>query len=521
MFNSQYEFFIEDFEKKLGLIGNAIDELKLIKYDLSSYISELFVSLGQFVNFRNIEVKVGNLQKLDIDNVSKAMELFKNDEFSDAKFILPNGKEILFKDTFDSLLKSLDIVQENEKRLGLTEILFPIEFIMNRSFQEMIIMLGDKAPIDKLQDMIVNKLAILTEIDIKILWSYVKEEFRDNEFGFEYDEEILEKDFFKVDDVKELRAKIARYITYLRPKLVLKRIKNGKTTSPIFSFGIARILALHESQIEDLTFNELTLVKIVNRILDFWDQVLHEEKDILCAHIGISPDGYIALLKPRDIDHSLEDDWGDFGSDKIKSYRIILFELRRLLKIADCYITRQTDIEKALFQYKLGYEIFAKENNKRFKSNKAPIELTLQKELCKYLLERGIYSYGKSFGTHEIDLMVEQPGKIYVLETKIYKSNFSLENFERHIRRDFIQLSEYLDIESSSAYGILVIYNLTDVLLLMSKQWISKRIWILPINITSLTPSKRKQSIKIEESDKKPFIRFESLDVEPFRRKKN
>lgn len=426
-----------------------------------------------------------------------------------------DGNEIIFQEVIENLLKVLEFIKNNKVRLGLTEILFCLEIVVNNYFDRMIFILEDRAPIGELQKLVQTKLNILTDNNIKILWSYIKGDFSDSFYGFQYDEEILGASFFKVGTVGQLREKIAKYVTFLRAKIMLKRFKEGKTESPMFAFGVARILGMHNTVVKNFTLSEVTLIKIISRILGFWEKVLFGDKNELCAPLRISAEGRIVFLKPRDIDKDLDNHWFDFKVDDIKSYQVILCELRRLLKIANGYITRQTDIEKSLFQYKLKYEIFAKEKNREFKAKNAPNELLLQKELCAFLIERGIYSYGKSFGTHEIDLMVEQSGKTYVIETKIYKSYKGVGTFERRIKSDLIQLSEYLDREDSiSAWGILVIYNLTDVFIEQPKKWIRKRFWILPINISGVTPSLRNKKMMIEESDVKNLIRCCFLDIE-------
>ncbi|MBL7198402.1 MAG: hypothetical protein ISS47_09935 [Candidatus Omnitrophica bacterium] len=512
MFSDQYEFFIDDFEKKLGLLNNKEDKIKVIRGDLKNFINGMFINLGRCINFREIEIQLGDLQKIDIATIANAAKLFSKDEFFNASFTFGNGKQINFKEVFDSLSKQLDAMQQDEVQLGTTEVLFRLEMFINSSFERMIVILRERAPIRELHAMVLKKLENLAEGDIKILWSRVKEEFREPEYGFEYNKEILGEDFFKVKEIGELRDKIAKYVTDFRPKIISERLKIGKTTSPIFSFGIARMLGIYKSYAKDLTLNEVAFIKIINRILEFWNELLCGEKEDLCMLLGISSEGRIASLKARDLDHDLSGSWADFKNDSIRSYQLILCELRRLLKIINYYITRQTDVEKALFQYKLKYEIFAKENNKTFNDKGAPNELFLQKELCAYLLEKNIYSYGKSFGSYKIDLMIDQPGEVYILETKIYRGIIKLRTLEHRIYRNFIQLDEYLDKELNSPYGILIIYNITNILIKTPKNWLRKRLFILPINISEVTPSKRQQSITIEESEEKGTIRFISDD---------
>ncbi len=507
MFSDQYEFLIEDFENKLRLIDqNKREILDLIKGDLKTFVRSLFESLGKGINFKDIETRLNDLQKIDLDAISKAAELFNREEFLECSFTFNTGKKNYLKEELDRLLDTLKKLKEDEVKLGLTELLFRLEWSANGIFQQMICILGDKTPIKQLQGMIEKKLKVIPDNDIKILWSYIKEELSDKRLGFSYDKEILGADFLKPCSIDDLRKRITQYLTIFRPKILVKSFKAGQTAVPIFSFGIARILGIHKYYAKDLNLNEFMIIKIINRITEFWEQILYAKKDELCNLLGISPEGRIVSFET--IDDIGGKVWFDkHNTDRITSYKLVLYELRRLLKITDYYVTRQTDIEKALFHYKLKYEIFAKENASKFQKKDAPKELYLQKEICSFLLERDIYSYGKQFGASEIDLMVDQPGETFIIETKIYKNIAKLETIEQHIKSNIIQLSDYLDKETSSAYGILVIYNTTDVLIQSPNTWLQKRFWILPINISKITASQRKKSIRIEESDISKIIR--------------
>jgi len=519
MFSDQYEFLIEDFENKLHLIyQNQQNDFDLIDGDFKIFIRSLFENLGNGINFRDIETRLKDLQKIDLDAIYNAAKLFDKAEFYKCSYVFNSGKKIYLKDELDDLLKELKKMKKDAEKLGKINLLFQLELYTNSDFEQMICILGDKAPTIKLQAMIDGKLKGLSDNDIKILWSYIKEEFRNKRHGFTFDTKILGTVFFKPCGIDNLRKRITQYLVLFRPKIIVKRLKAGQTSTPIFSFGIARILGIHKSYVKDLNLNELMIIRIINRVIDFWENILNCKKDELCKPLGLSPEGCIVSYETME-DKTNKNTWFESNTtNRNTSYKLVLYELRRLLKITDYYITRQTDIEKALYQYKFKYEIFAKEKASIFQKKNTPNELYLQKELCSYLLERDIYSYGKLFGTSEIDLMVDQPGETYVIETKIFKNIARLDTIERHITSNIIQLSEYLDKETSAAHGILVIYNTTDVLIQSPNTWLQKRFWILPINISGITACQRKKSIRIEESDIKKIITCIPINAEPSRR---
>jgi hypothetical protein len=123
-------------------------------------------------------------------------------------------------------------------------------------------------------------------------------------------------------------------------------------------------------------------------------------------------------------------------------------------------------------------------------------ELLLQKELCKFLVERNIFAVGTKFGRNETDLFAEHGGEEYTIEAKVFPVKRSLS--QSALKRAVVQLQNYLDQRPSTPRGILVIYNLTDALLTASRTWIQGRYWILPINLQALPPSRRKRSFVIE-----------------------
>ena len=343
MFSEQYEFLIEDFENKLCLIDQN-EGINLIKGDLKTFVRSLFENLGKGINFRDIETRLDDLQKIDLDAISKAAKLFNKEGFFNYSFTFNDGKKIHFKKVFDYLFEALETMRQCEVKLGITEVLLRLEWVANGAFQQMIYILGNKAPMKQLQSMVEKKLKIISDNDIKILWSYVKEEFREKTHGFSYDKEILGPNFFKSYSVVALKKKIAQYLVLFRPKIIVKRFKEGQTTTPILSFGIARILGIHKCYAKDLNLNEFMIIRIINRVIEFWQNILYGKKDELCNPLGISSEGRIVSFETLE-DGINRNSWFErYTTDLIKSYKLVLYELRRLLKITDYYITSQTNI---------------------------------------------------------------------------------------------------------------------------------------------------------------------------------
>lgn len=342
MFSEKYNIFLDDLETKLSLVTNPNKEMDLLKTDLKSLIPDLFYNLAQEIDFKKIELCLDQQQKVDIDAIVEGASLFNKEEFLQEVFIFPDGHKKEFNVELNHLLKVLKTIKTHEIKLGMSEVALRLEWFANGTFENLIYILGEKAPTKQLEILIKKKVDFLNEQDINTLWSYIKNEFRDTDNFFAYDEQILGKNFLEDSSLPNLRKKIIQYIAYLRANIVKKKIINGKTSIPIFAFGIARLLSISERKVKDLDLNETTVLRIIHRIGVFWEKILCGDKNKLWGHLGISAAGRIACLNSRDLDHTLDDTWIDFGFDKAKNYKIIISELRKLLKIVDTYPLKQS-----------------------------------------------------------------------------------------------------------------------------------------------------------------------------------
>jgi hypothetical protein len=158
----------------------------------------------------------------------------------------------------------------------------------------------------------------------------------------------------------------------------------------------------------------------------------------------------------------------------------------------------ESSIEAALFQYKLGLEVML--SRKHVAKCR---ELHMQKELCRFLVERNIRAFGKSFGRAESDLLAELPGGRFLLETKLVKKVS-----ESSIRHYITQLKAYMDQEEAATRGVLVIYNLSDTTILADRKWLRQNLWILAINLDSASPSKLRSRLMIEDGGSDSLVRF-------------
>jgi hypothetical protein len=210
--------------------------------------------------------------------------------------------------------------------------------------------------------------------------------------------------------------------------------------------------------------------------------------------LALGLDSHSALLRK---DRTL------FESSKPKTPPLesLCYEIRKLSQIVDLLAARVGPVEKTLRQYKLGIEILAPEIIDELQDKN---EIRLQKDLAKFLIERGIHANGTHFGRSETDLVSTDSGNQYILEVKKLLGKGSLTT--ARIKAALVQLQSYMDQHPSSPFGILVIYNFTDTVLLAPQSWIRGRFWVLAINLQRKAPSGRARSLTVEAGDSSETI---------------
>jgi hypothetical protein len=172
-----------------------------------------------------------------------------------------------------------------------------------------------------------------------------------------------------------------------------------------------------------------------------------------------------------------------------------------LISYASLYAAHYSPVEKVLYRYKLGLEVLAPTNRSEFQRYVGNEE-KVQRLLCKHLIENGINAFGTKFGRSEIDLLCGTGQEAYVVETKVVSKGLT----PRTISANLAQLQSYMSQQVPTRRGVLLIYNLSDVVLGTLNRWIKGRFWILPINLCASSPSHRKRMIEIREGKGESLI---------------
>lgn len=487
---------VEDLEKCSGAIPNEV-----LSQDVKSLIAQVVSQIARNVDINDLESRLTTLSSLDMNDLRLLIEK--------AKIIAASCEAIDLQtrsiDPAQSIMELERFVSDIGPKAPLLkaeEVVLRIDLAGSHILDEILFCAAaSHKPVDGIKDMVRRKLKKVDEDVINVIWSRIVGEF-DEARGSQpmvRDETVMSEGFLRGEDIDRTREKIAEYIVELKPGLIVSMFKNSIFQYPAEVPGSLRIIASIDAElvlsIEDW---EIMLAKSISRLACIWHDVLYQDSKDIARVLGISKDG--RLLNGPDYKETEK----HISPTNIKqSHQLAFLELRKLLHIADSIVSTDSPVERVLWQYKLGLEVMTPEITEDIEKKR---ELLLQKELCKFLIEHGIYAVGTQFGRSQTDLSIEGTMDSYIVETKVYRKTDRLS--ERSLRKDLSQLQSYMDQCPRKNRGILAIYNMTDCLLEKPRTWLHQKFWILPINLQSQPPSGRDKTMTVEESDDGSLIRI-------------
>jgi hypothetical protein len=355
-----------------------------------------------------------------------------------------------------------------------------------------------KADLTPIVQLARKKLELLDDYQVMDVWSRVQREFSPETLdAMEVDSDILPENWVRTTTLPEITEKIANYLVILKPRLELVMFKTGRHLIPHDAPSLALLLSLSESAAATpiLPF-ELDLASALGRLRSYWEKVLIQSPIDFDRALGLSlGESFLDCKEYQGVASNVT-------RATPNSDRLIIYELKKIIRATDSFLTYESPVEKALSQYKLGIEVIAPDNIKGLVRKK---ELRLQKELCRFLLERGVFTVGTKFGRSETDLLANFPDEGFIIEAKVYKQKTRLT--EKTIKSNLVQLQSYMDQNPTRTRGILVMYNFSSTLISAPRQWIAGRFWFLPINLQQERPSGRNRSLVIERGDGDDVIR--------------
>ncbi len=490
----RYRQIIELLEKELSALSDKEGKESLHE-EIASLTFSVVGEVKECVDIAELERKLSPYKRVDSQSLKKALSILENAQDRLVARTSPSGTVLDPKERLRLLSAHLKDIEEQEFKLGEIEVLLRLELLLNSLFDHVLMCLLPKDPaLSELKQLLKSKLDALKDDDIMMLWGAVQKEFRskDDPSGFVVDDKAHA--FLQISSIQNVKDKLVEYLVEFRPQLRIQAVEQERTIYLQPVLGVPRLLTLRtHANLEPITTDQANLLRVLSKVVWLWDACFARPKEEILNFFGVPADGFVAvgeehrkLTKIRNHNEPLE--------------KLLLLQLQKVLSYVGLLGAPTSNIEKVLWVYKLGLEVTMPDSGKRLKNLR---EERIQRELCKFLLEHGIQAYGTKFGSSEIDLLLQQGGEQYVIETKVYTTSPS----GNQIRKNLVQLQMYMSQQRLTPKGVLVIYNFTDTAIVPPRKWILGRYQILPINLGTRTPSRKEKSIEIEVAGGEELIK--------------
>lgn len=488
MANAEVAYLLErvgDARSRLEARGER--RLAWINQDVEEVVLEAAEFLRRALNFPELETQLVTRSQIDRDALDAVVQALEAVDPSQFELKLPDGTELAWRDRLESLRNLVDSLAQPESREEI-EVGLRLSLVGDSALEKLLIALSPNHPVRVLvQERLATKLHLLDDQEALDYWARLRAEVDPSrESHLPTDATIASSTFFDLGDATTVRPRIAEYLARVRPLLIRKDLCRGQTRVPAGQAGLAVVLSWtsHPST-KAWSTRQRIAIRSLGRIALTWSG----DKDELAQALGIKPDGFfIGGRAEQEAKRALgrRESQGPDETD-------LLAEVAKLLRISEREVgTPDSPIERTLRAYKLGLEVVAGDIQA---SHSKLNELRLQRELCRFLVERHIPAYGTQFGWSEVDLRTEDALGAVLIEAKKVTKVPS----EADINRWLTQLGSYLDQEHRALRGVLAIYNFSPAPILAPTTTIRLKYLIVAVNLCPTSPSKRRTAIEIVE----------------------
>ncbi|WP_437302823.1 hypothetical protein [Sorangium sp. So ce388] len=480
---------------------------KLTLDELGALAERLVFEISPSLDLLQVEQDLKTVDDLDIGALREATSLLAGFQLSDVP--VTSERTISFNEELSKLQELIEELQDQQPSLHLREAWFRLEMLADRHlFYILLCAAAANADVSPLVERAREKLRHLPEVTLVTLWARVQREFERDGIGppMRSDAPDVPPGFLNLGSAEELAHKLALYAFSIKPRLVVDRFNEGVYSYGLDSMGPARMLAINTNA--STIGRELRTVdfsRAISRFSALWSTILNRQISELAELVGLpTKSRLLSGTQAKDASNAFKD------VPMPERPALAVYELQHFILLVQRYSSPSSSLVQALMQHKLGLEVTLPESAARIAGKG---ELLLQKELCRFLLERGIYSEGTKFGPFEADLFAQVRAQAYILEAKLVTA--AKPPTEAMVRGSLAQLQDYMDKRVVRPRGILVIYNLSDTLLNGPGLWLRGRYWVAAINLGTGTGSRRRRSLVIEERTGPELFAVHKIDEIP------
>lgn len=482
------------FLQRIGDLEPLVADIptELLQEDLTGLILDVLAYAGRTIDMEDLNRTLLARSHIDVETLRQSVTIFEGLQLDGPYHFLPSR----YLDTA-SLLEGyrtfVDRLAEEAPTLGARRLEVRLNLDSDPLEYLLLCAASDGADLTPIIEIVRNKLNLVDEDSIVDVWSRIQSEFSLDRVCFMHaDSDIIPVNWLRTTTMDDLKHKIAHYVVDLKPRLTLRMYEAGRDGLPFTGTpSVARLLSLAVSAaVKPISQVKLDLARSLGRLHSYWVEILSQKRINFHRALGLGDN--ISFADSQEHQGAVE----QVSGKDTDTERLILYEVKKIVRATHSLSVYESPVEKALTQYKLGLEVMAPESIDDLSEKN---ELRLQKRLCRFLLERGIFAVGTKFGRSEIDLLAELPNDGYVIETKVYKHRPGIT--ERTLKSNLTQLQAYMDQSPTRRRGILVIYNFTSTVVSAPRHWVGGRFWFLPINLQREPPSGRSRSLTIEAGD--------------------
>lgn len=485
------EYLLRRIDQLTTLVDQEVD-LDFVREEATTVLQELCAFCRRRINFAALEVRIRDASAIDVDALDEGLSILEDAPRDE---LLHSADKLAKK--FAGTHKHFELLKQEQHKMKFLEIGMRLEMIFESVFGDALIAIVDGWDPAAIVALTRKKIGLLTEQRQRDLWAKVLSELRPYDAEVDDDEEEVVRDYrledhdvlpkaFLESSPTDVADRLALYYAWLRGRVIRAMIQHGRNRWPLPAVGLAKFLASKWIDMEPST-TEVVIARAVSNIAGWiehrGDRPLSVEK--FGALLGLEADS--KLLSGEDQQEFKERKW----PGKVSPEYAALHSFKTLARATASLYENETPLGTALFQYKAGIELYAP----KIASTMPKDELTLQKDLCKFLLERGIFSVGTKFGQNETDLVANVRDDYIVIEAKVIKTAPN----PTKLAQNLMQLLRYDDLNPAfrGSRAVLIIYNFTDVPIMATHDLVGGRAWVVAVNAKAGPPSKTKRSLKL------------------------
>ena len=366
------------------------------------------------------------------------------------------------------------------------EIGLRLELVVDRVLTRALGLLRPQSVVGKqVLEAVARKLTLVSDEECLRLWAKISAEVQPSSDPWSaripIDPVVVDRAFFLLGGSKPLRELIAQYLIEVRPRLVESASRAGQPSFPFPPIAIAQILSWTKSSLT-LSAKEERLAGHIMLLAYLLSTRMDVDRNELAGLLGLPASARILN-----------------GQAERKAKKLVPEAAATLVVFSECKsvvnllsivgrATREPEIE-LLIRYKLSAEVGLPTSRARFAGQN---EVALQRALSAFLIEHGCFAVGTKFGPAETDLVMGSAVDPLVVEVKLFSERPS----PSAIKRAFVQVLSYMDQAPYKSRGALVLFNLSEVPIIVPKEFVS-RVAFIAVNLPQKTPSGRVAAVEV------------------------